>query len=264
MIQFTLQDLHTWIGLFLWPLFRVASFFAVAPIFGESAVPVPVKVGCSVVISLAITPMIGPIPTIPPYSFAALGTIAEQVLIGLALGLTMKFVFAAVQVAGELTGLQMGLSFASFFDPSSGGNTSVMSRLMNAFAILLFVSVNGHLLLVSGLARTFDLIPIGLVGVRLDDSGISALLQFSGQIFISGMLIALPMLFALLTINLAMGILNRTAQQLSVFAVGFPITLTVSLGLLTIVMPHMDGLFDAVFMRGFTAMSDLAKGLSAP
>src|SRR5690606_3749641 len=143
------------------------------------------------------------------------------------------------QVAGELIGLQMGLSFASFFDPSSGGNTSVMARLMNAFALLVFLSINGHLMLVSGLARTFALIPItDPSGPQLSWNGVGTLIEFSEQILVGGMLIALPMLLVLLTINLAMGILNRTAQQLSVFAVGFPITLTVSLGLMTIVLPR--------------------------
>lgn len=263
MITFTLAQWYEWIGAFLWPLFRVAAFVAVAPIFGESSVPAMAKIGVAGIITLAVSPLVGPVPAIDPSSYAAFGIILEQILIGLALGLTMKMVFACVQVAGELIGLQMGLSFASFFDPSSGGNTSVMSRLMNAFAILVFLGVNGHLLLISGLARTYALMPITATeGARLENNGIGVLIQFSEQILIGGMLIALPMIFVLLTISLAMGILNRTAQQLSVFAVGFPITLTVSLGLMTIVMPHLDGLLENVFMRGFTAMSDVAKGLA--
>lgn len=261
MIEFTLPELYAWIGQFLWPFFRVAAFVAIAPIFGESAVSPMIKIGVAGVLAFAIAPMVGPITVLPTGSYAAIGTIFEQVLVGLALGLTMKMVFAAAQVAGEMIGLQMGLAFASFFDPSSGSNTSVMARLMNAFALLVFLAINGHLLLVSGLALTFDLIPIAQGG-PVHMNGVGQLIEFSEQILISGMLIALPMLFVLLTINLSMGILNRTAQQLSVFAVGFPITLTVSLGLLTIIIPRLDGIFQSAIMRGVAAMSEVAKGFT--
>lgn len=264
MVQFTLEQLYAWVGLFLWPFFRVAAFMAVAPVFGESSIPMYVKIGVAAIIAIAITPLMGDMPIVPPGSFAAMGLILEQVMIGLALGLTMKMVFAAILMAGELIGLQMGLSFASFFDPASGGNTSVMSRLLNAFAMLLFVAVNGHLMLVLGLARTFEMIPVAGAGGMLDSNGIGHLIQYSEQIFISGMLLALPLVFALLTINLCMGILNRTAQQLSVFAVGFPITLSVSMALLTIVVPRMDGFLENLFMQGIQAMSDVANGFAGP
>src|SRR5690606_9905393 len=97
---------------------------------------------------------IGPFETIPPDSWAAMIMMAKQIVIGMAMGFTMRIVFAAVNMAGELIGLQMGLSFASFFDPASGGNTSVMSRLLNTLAMLIFIPGNRHLILISRLARS--------------------------------------------------------------------------------------------------------------
>lgn len=258
MVQFTLEQLHTWIGLFVWPFFRVAAFVSSAPILGESTVPLYVKIGLSVIITVAIAPVIGPMPVVALSSFTAIGMIIEQILIGLALGLTMRIIFAAVLMAGELIGLQMGLSFASFFDPASGGNTSVMARLLNTIAMLVFIAGNGHLIMISGIARTFAMLPVG--GAQLDTNGYGQLLTWSEQLFAAGVLLALPMIVALLTINLAMGILNRTAQQLSVFAVGFPITLTVSIFLLSIVLPHMDGFLEGLFTSGYQAMSDVTTG----
>ena len=260
MIDFTLDQMYTWIGTFIWPFFRVAAFIGTAPILGESAIPIHVKIALSAILCLALAPMVGEIPVVPLSSYAALGILIEQMLIGMALGLTMRFVFGAVNMAGELIGLQMGLSFASFFDPASGGNTSVMARILNTITVLVFVAVNGHLVMISGLGHIFKLLPIA--GPRLDLNGIGVLIEYSGQLFIAGVSLALPMVIALLTINLAMGILNRTAQQLSVFAVGFPITLTVSLMLLTIFLPHMNNFLDGLFMSGYTAMSDVAKGFA--
>src|SRR5690606_33224006 len=117
-------------------------------------------------------------------------------------------------------GLQMGLSFASFFDPATGANTTVLSRFMNNMSVLLLLAVNGHLLMLAGLLRTFEILPVRAGTLERDGWGV--LLEWSGQIMASGMLLALPLIIILLTISLALGILNRTAQQLSVFAVGFP------------------------------------------
>ena len=162
-------------------------------------------------------------------------------------------------MAGEFIGLKMGLAFASFFDPATGANTAVLSRLTNLVAMLLFLAVNGHLLMLDGLVRTFDLLP---VGAPLMVDGWGALLDWSGQIWISGMLLSLPIVIVLLTISLAMGILNRTAQQLSVFSVGFPITLTSGLIMLAIVLPQSGDFLLTQFEAGYQAMASIARSLA--
>src|SRR5690606_37302830 len=126
-----------------------------APVLSESAIPVRVKAGGSVMLTLIIAPTLGPLPTLAAASWGALGIIWQQLLIGMALGLTMRVIFAAVQTAGEYVGLQMGLAFASFFDPGSG-NTAVLARLFNTVTLLVFVAMNGHLLMIAGVARTFE------------------------------------------------------------------------------------------------------------
>ena len=258
MVEFTLDQLHSWIGTFIWPFFRIAAFVGTAPVLGESSIPIHIRVALSAILTVALGPLVGDVPTIALGSYAALGVMFEQVLIGMALGLAIRFVFAAVIMAGELIGLQMGLSFASFFDPASGGNTSVVARILNITTILVFIATNGHLVMIAGLGRTFEILPIA--GPMLDLNGIGVLIDFSEQLFVAGVALALPMIVALLTINLAMGILNRTAQQLSVFAVGFPIILTVSLMLLTVFLPQIDHFLDRLFLDGYMAMSDIAKG----
>lgn len=260
MIDFTLDQLHYWIGTVIWPFFRIAAFVGTAPILGESAVPLYIKVALSAILTLALAPLVGDIPTIALGSFGAIAVMLEQILIGMALGLVMRFIFGAIIMAGELIGLQMGLSFASFFDPASGGNTSVMARTLNVLTILVFISVNGHLVMISGLGHTFEMLPIG--GAKIDINGIGVLIEFSVTLFTVAIALALPMIIALLTINLAMGILNRTAQQLSVFSVGFPITLTVSLVLLMIFLPQINHFLDRLFLDGYTAMSEVAKGFA--
>ena len=259
MISFDTGQLYGWITSLLWPLFRISGFVMLAPIFGESSVPARVRIGICIVITAIVAPLAGPMPDIPPSSWSGLLIAAQQVLIGMALGLCMRLVFTAVMMAGEFIGLKMGLAFASFFDPATGANTAVLSRLINLVALLLFLAVNGHLLMLDGLVRTFDLLP---VGAPLMTDGWGALLDWSGQLWISGMLLALPIIVVLLTTSLAMGILNRTAQQLSVFAVGFPITLTIGLIMLAIVLPQSNEFIMSQFEAGYQAMASIARSLA--
>jgi len=244
---------------FLWPFFRLLGLLASSPLLGESAAPRRVKVGFAAALAAALAPALAPVPDVAAASWQGLWISSQQVLIGIAMGLTMRVAFAAVQAAGDLAGLQMGLSFATFFDPASGGNTAVLARLFNIVALLLFLAGNGHLLMLQGLLYSFDVLPIGMA---MHADGWGVLLEFSAQIFAAGLLLALPLIVMLLAINLALGILNRTAQQMSVFAVGFPISLSAGLLLLTVTLPQAGGFLQDLFQQGFEAMGRLAWGLA--
>lgn len=261
MIDIDLDLLYGWINAFLWPFVRILAVLGTAPLFGESSIPVRLKVAYAGLITLVIAPMIGPMPDIPTASYTSFLIIIHQVLIGIAMGLVMRIAFAAVQTAGEFIGLQMGLSFASFFDPATGANTAVLSRIMNVVAMLLFLALNGHLILIANLANTFEILPVTATP-SLDPNGWGILFEWSSQVMVSGMLLALPLIIILLTISLSMGILNRTAQQLSVFAVGFPVSLIVGLVLLAIVLPQTSPFLSQLFDRSYDAMARMIYGLA--
>ncbi|MCJ9711973.1 flagellar biosynthetic protein FliR [Bordetella hinzii] len=260
MFSFTIDQLNGWMGQFLWPFIRILALVGASPLFSESAIPVKVKIGLSFVLAAAIAPGLPPMPMVSPSSYEGLLLLAQQVLIGVALGFAMRVIFAAVQTAGEYVGLQMGLSFASFFDPATGANTAVLSRFLNIIAVLVFLALDGHLLMLAALVRSFDVLP--LTPAVLDRNGLGVLVQWGGTVFVSGLLLSLPLVCALLTINLAMGILNRAAPQLTVFAVGFPIMLTVGLLVLAVVLPHAGPFLEALFQRGLQTMSDVAQGFA--
>lgn len=258
MIEFTLDQWYGWMTAFLWPLARILGLMATAPLFGEATVPARAKLGLGVLLTLVIAPVIGPLPAVPPGSYAGMWILMQQVLIGVALGLCMRMALAAVQTAGEFVGLQMGLSFATFFDPATNAATSVLSRLMNLIALLVFIALDGHLLLLSALVQTFQVLPIA--DTRLSAGGFGALIDWSAQVLIMGLLLSLPLVTALLTMNLAMGILNRTAPQLSVFAVGFPLSLMAGLVMLTIVLPQTTPFLERLFTSAFQAFERIVFG----
>jgi len=260
MISFSYNELLALFSIYFWPFLRLLGLFMAAPLFSESGIPARVKVGLAAVFSIIIGPMLPATDLIHSNLYEILFLLLMQTLIGLLMGLTMRIIFSAVQTAGEFVGLQMGLSFASFFDPATGSNTAVLARFFNVVAMLIFISVDGHLFLLDVLFYSFTEIPVALTPLSVD--GIGVFLDWSRYIWFSGLLLALPLIIVLLSINLAFGILNRTAQQLTVFAVGFPITLSVGFILLVLVIPHTAPFMLELFATGFDALHNILWGLN--
>jgi flagellar biosynthetic protein FliR len=252
-------QLNAWLVAFLWPFVRMLALVSTAPIFGETWVPRQVKVAIAAMLALVLAPTLGPLPTVPVVSVGGVWILAQQVLIGVGMGFIMRMVFAAVLAAGENIGLQMGLSFASFFDPMSGGSTMVVAQLLNMLAMLIFIAVDGHLLLVAALAQSFETLPIS--DAPLAAQGWMFIVTAAGQIFSTGMMLALPLVTALLTLNLAMGILNRASPQFSIFAVGFPLTLLAGIGMLGLLMPRLGAFLEPRFAAGLSSLLGFAQAL---
>lgn len=244
---------------FLWPFVRMLALVSTAPVFGEPWVPRQVKVGIAAMLALVLSPTLGAFPQVPVVSAGGLWIVIQQVLIGVAMGFTMRLIFTAVLAAGEYIGLQMGLSFASFFDPMSHGSTMVVSRLLNMLAMLIFLALDGHLLMVNALADSFQTLPIS--DGPLAAGGWMFLVLAGGDIFASGLMLALPLITALLTLNLAMGILNRASPQFSIFAVGFPLTLLAGIFMLQLLMPNLAAFLEPRFAEAIANMLRFTQGL---
>lgn len=250
-----------WLSQFFWPLVRIMALIGTAPLLSERQIARKVKVGLALLIVILIAPTLPP-NDMPLFSVAGLWLTVQQVLIGAALGLTMQFAFAAVRLSGEVIGLQMGLSFATFFDPSGGPNMPVLARLLNLLMLLLFLSFDGHLWLISLLADSFHTLPIG--SEPLSSGGFLALARSGSIIFINGLMLALPLITLLLTINMALGLLNRVSPQLSVFVIGFPITLTIGILTLSLLMPLFAPFCERLFSEVFDLLATVVGGMAMP
>jgi flagellar biosynthesis protein FliR len=258
-VSVTAAQLTGWLVSFLWPFVRILALVSTAPVLSDAAVPRQVKVMLAALLAIVIAPVLGPAAATPIVSAAGLWILAQQILIGVAMGFSMRMVFAAVQAAGEYVGLQMGLSFASFYDPTSGGATVVIARLLNMLAMLIFLAVDGHLLVIQALAASFEALPIA--PTPLAAAGWGALVASAGDIFSGGLLLALPLVTALLILNLAMGILNRAAPQFSIFAVGFPLTLLAGIAMTYLLMPHLGEFLEPRFAAAIDSLLRLVRAL---
>ena len=258
MISITSAELNTVMATFLWPLFRILALIASAPILGNPSVPVRVKAGLAVLITLLVAPTIeDPLPQIDPFSGMGLLILIQQIIIGVAIGLVMRIVFVAVEMAGEIIGLQMGLAFAIFFDPQSSGQVALVGRFLGIIASLAFLAIDGHLLMIALIAQSFNTLPIGTDGITVPT--ITLLTEWGGEIFKSGLQLALPVLTALLITNLALGILTRAAPQLNIFAVGFPLTLSIGFLMLALSITFYTPILEALIVEGFEFMSSMVN-----
>ncbi|WP_374260998.1 flagellar biosynthetic protein FliR [Zoogloea sp.] len=259
MLSVTSAQLDAWLALLALPLARVLGLVGVAPVFGNSGIPRRIKLVVGLGITLGLIPALPAMPTISLGSWDGLLALVQQTLTGVAMGLTLRVVFAALDVMGEIVSLQMGLSFATFFDPVAGGQTGVVGEFLTLVSTLIFLALNGHLLMVDALAHSFEWLPI--TATPPHKGGWLLLARFGGTAFAAGLLMALPIVTALLITNIALGVLTRAAPQLNLFAIGFPITLTVGFGVLILSLSHLAPIFQHFYDLGFQTMADLVRAL---
>jgi len=258
MISVSAATLDAWL-VAAFPLARVLGLIGAAPLFSNGSVPVRVRVGLGLAISLAVLPTLPPMPALAPGSGLGLAVLVQQMLIGIGLGFVMRIVLAAVIMTGELIGLQMGLSFATFFDPQAGGQTAVMSQFLNLLATLLFLALNGHLLMIDVLVRSFEWLPVSTRPLHGD--GWMVVARLGAMLFSAGLLLALPLVATLLITNIAMGVLTRAAPQLNLFAIGFPVTLSAGFLVLLLTLDSFAPVLQHFMGLGFDSMAELAKSL---
>ncbi len=237
MISFSSELLQSWISGLLFPLVRVLAVISAAPILGNRVIPRRVKVGLGLLVTIVIMPVLPPVPQVQVVSAQGGLIMLQQMVIGTAIGFSLRIFVAALELAGQLVSLTMGLGFASFFDPVSNGQSTSMSQFFSVLAMLVFLSMNGHLMLIQAMVGSFTSLPIAADGMTHIDGMTMAM--WGGRIFSAGCMIALPAVAALLITNMALGILTRTAPQLNLFGIGFPVTIAVGLLVVFLSMPNM-------------------------
>jgi len=246
----------------LWALIfvmvRVGAAFVAAPVFGAVSVPLPVRITLSGAIGVLV---LGIDPVTPPPQIFALATflsIAAEALVGLAIGFVLQIAFAAPLIAGEMIGNSMGIGFASMVDPQTGASSQAIGQFMSVMLALLFLSLNGHLVLVEMLVKSYQALPPG--AAWLAPGQLRDIAFFGGYAFSAGFLLALPVGFLLLCVNLIVGMLSRSAPALNLFAVGLPASLAVGVIALAIAFPAMGDYMLVIVRESLSAAQSLVLG----
>ena len=237
---------------------RIGAAFVTAPIFSAVTIPLPVRVGLSGAIGVLV---LAAHPVTPPAQVFAVATflsVAAEALVGLALGFVLQIAFAAPLVASEIIGTSMGIGFANAIDPQNGVSTPALGQFLQIILTLLFLSVDGHLVLVDMLVRSYEALPPG--AAWLDAQHLKGIALFGGYAFLAGLLLALPVGFLLLCLNLVVGMMSRSAPALNLFAVGLPMSLAVGVIALAAAFPAMGDYMLVIIREGLTATQNLVIG----
>jgi len=258
MLTYSLTQVIDQLHQYLLPLFRIAALLMIVPVLGGRVVPSRIRIGIAVILTLIIAPLL------PPQDFANLSTgnlllgIAEQILIGLLMGFAISLVFSAIETGGHLVGQTMGLGFAQMVDPNNGITIPVVSQFYTLLATLIFLLLNGHLLLITTLVESFKVLPV--LAFRPQGDAIWQLLSAALWIFKGGVLIALPVMTALLLVNIAFGVVMRAAPQLNIFVIGFPISLLLGFVLILVTLPGYLTQFGQLLDQAFALMMGMLRG----
>lgn len=254
MISFTSSELNALIAAFVFPLARILALLVAAPPFNNAGLTTQVRLvlGLTIAMAMAVAPALPAMPAVEPASGQGLLILAQQMLIGFAMGFALRLVFSAIDLAGMMISTQMGLGFATAYDPQTAAQTPVVAELIGMLALLMFLAIDGHLMVLATLVRSFTLLPVGPLAIS--EASWLNIANAGGVIFSSGVMLALPALVALLITNIALGVLGRVAPQLNLIVIGFPVTILLGFVALYVGMSHLAAPLQRLFEYGLQSM----------
>ena len=256
LLALTDTQISTWVATFMLPLFRITAVLMTMPIFGTTLVPRRVRLYFAVAITVVLVPGLPPMPEVRALDLSALLLIGEQVIIGALLGFSLQLFFQAFVVAGQIISIQMGMGFASMVDPTNGVSAAVIGQFLTMLVTLLFLGMNGHLVVFEVLTESFTTLPVGsgmLVNHFWELAG------KLGWVLGAAMLLVLPAITALLMVNIAFGIMTRAAPQLNIFSIGFPLTLVLGLVIFWVTLGDILNQYQPLAVEALQLLRSLAQ-----
>ena len=255
MLELSNEQIGAWVGSILLPLFRIAALLMFMPIIGTQLVSARVRLYLSLAICVVILPTLPPMPRVDAISIQAFIWIAQEILIGAMLGFVLQLFFQVFVIAGQIVAMQMGLGFASMIDPANGVSVPVIGQLFMILVTLLFLSMNGHLVVFEVLTESFFTLPVG-GGFLVENYWEIA--NKLGWVIGAALLLVLPAITALLVVNLAFGVMTRAAPQLNIFSIGFPLTLVLGMVIVWIGMADILAQYQVFAVQALQFLREMA------
>ncbi|MES9904078.1 MAG: flagellar biosynthetic protein FliR [Sedimenticola sp.] len=256
-MSFSETQLTAWFAAFIWPLMRVGAVVISAPIFSSRQTPKIYSIGLILLLTWVLIPVIPAPPVVSLFSYQAFVMALQQLLIGMSMGFILQMVFSALVFGGQALAYSMGLGFAAMMDPQNGVQVPVVSQFYLILATLLFLTLDAHLILIEMLAQSFHTFPVSMEG--LGRNSLSDIVGWGSRMFSAGLLMALPVMAALLLVNLGLGLVGRAAPQLNIFAVGFPFAIIIGFVLIWVTLPNVMGNFQELLDEGFALIGQLLR-----
>lgn len=228
--------------------FRVGSILMTMPIFKSKNIPVLIKAGLALATSMVLFPILNleNFPAITGFTPLAIGIFGE-ILLGISIGLAVNFIFAGLQLAGQLAGYQMGMALARVMDPSTNQQMPLLGQFNELFALLIFITINAHHSFIQALADSYQLLPP--FGFRISGSLIEQLVGIAGNMFVIAIKLGAPIIAVLLLTSIAFGLIARTVPQMNVFFVAMPLKIAVGLLFIGFCLPYFSSFLKIMFSK---------------
>ena len=250
------------VGSYMWPLFRIGGLIMSAPLFGSKPVPSRIRLGITLAITMVVVPLVNPaVPAVDALSPSGVLIVIQQILIGVMMGFAFQLVISAIITGGQVVALQMGLGFSLMVDPQNGAQAPVLSQLYVLMVLLVFLGLDGHLVMIEILTDSFIYMPISEKGLVPDN--LWQLVSWGSLIFSGAVGIALPAIASLLIVNMSFGVMTRAAPQLNIFAIGFPITMMMGFAVILLTLPSVVPNSNAMFNQIYRLVQQ-TLGMGAP
>jgi flagellar biosynthesis protein FliR len=246
------DQIHQFIGQYLWPMVRISAFYFAVPIIGARTVPPRLRIVLCLLTAMLVSPLLPVSPTVSFMSLEGMLMVIKEVIIGLSLGFTLQVVLHVFLLVGQFVALKLGLGFAAQNDPSTGVSVTILSQFYLLLSTLLFLAINGHLVVIQMIVDSFFSFPIG--GSGFTEAHYMHIVGLFSWMFSSALLISLPLLTSMMIVNMSFGVMSRSAPQMNVFTVGFPITLLFGFVLMWYSLSNFLPLFTQVIDEGLMAV----------
>ena len=218
------------------------------PIFKSRSIPVLVKFGLALAVSIVLYPLLdrSAFPVVKGLGSFAIGVIGE-IMLGISIGMAVNLIFVGLQMAGQISGYQMGLALARVMDPSAGQQVPLLSQFFQLFAFMIFLAINAHYWFLMALAESFQLVPP--FGFKVSGSLIEQLIHIGGYMFVIAIKVGAPVIAALLITSVAFGLIARTVPQMNVFLVAMPLKIIIGLLFIGFSLPYLSSFLKVIFSK---------------
>ena len=256
---FTLLQDHA--AVFLLMLTRCSGIFLIAPFFGSLNIPIMVRAATAFMFAVVLFPVVDGLGPVDAPTSVLMYTVAvlKELFIGWLIGFVAYVCFSAIHMAGKVMDMQVGFAVVNVMDPTSGQQIPLIGSFLYNLGIIVFLVTNGHHMIITALAESFRVVPLLTMQPNLSLTMI--MVNFTNGIFVTGMKIAMPVTFAILLVNVALGILARTMPQMNIFVVGIPLQLMTGVTILALLLPFyvmfLGGMFDEMYGKISTALEAL-------
>jgi len=233
-------------ALFVFVFLRMGAMIMGLPVFGSKNIPIIFRIGLAFAAAFLLLPLLGGV-RVPPldHPLGLALAVGSEILIGLVVGLTVRLMFAGIQLAGQIAGYQMGMALANVVDPNTSSQVPLMAQFNNLVATLFFLVLNAHHWCLMALVESFHRVPIG--GMTVRPELVRDLVGLGGGLFVVAVKLGAPVIVALLLVSVALGLVARTVPQMNVFIVAMPLKIVVGLVFIGISLPHMMNFLEGLF-----------------